>query len=297
MPPSKVAETEDVAPTGVADDRTALDVVRRMAAQRAELPVETVGKDLRLLGDLHLSSIAVAQLVTESARALGMAPPIWPTEAANATIAEVAEAKRSAIFERWSGPVGGAWSPRCEIVLHASAESYAATAGKSAAGTGHATVRLSDGKAAERRIDLRTDDDRAIANTLPRELTHVVLADLFPFTPPPKWAEEGMAVHAASPEELDRYLRTCVKCAREGKLFTLAALLEMKDFPAAEKITGFYCGSASLVDYLVRLKGEKHFTTFLRDCQRYGSTSALKRQYEFETPKALQDAWLKSAIK
>ena len=212
-------------------------------------------------------------------------------------IAEVAEAKRSAIFERWSGPIGGAWSPRCEIVLHASAESYAATAGKSAAGTGHATVRLSDGKAAERRIDLRTDDDGAIANTLPRELTHVVLADLFPFSPPPKWAEEGMAVHAASPEEIDRYLRTCVKCAREGKLFTLAALLEMKDFPAAEKITGFYCGSVSLVEYLVRLKGGKHFTTFLRDCQRYGSTSALKRQYEFDNPKALQDAWLKSAIK
>ncbi|MGO8690077.1 MAG: SDR family NAD(P)-dependent oxidoreductase [Thermoguttaceae bacterium] len=69
-----------------------LDVVRRLAAQRAELPVETVGQDLRLLGDLHLSSIAVAQLVTESARALGLEPPVWPTEAANATIAEVAEA-------------------------------------------------------------------------------------------------------------------------------------------------------------------------------------------------------------
>ena len=67
-------------------------MVRRLAAQRAELPLETVGQDLRLLGDLHLSSIAVAQLVTESARALGLEPPIWPTEAANATIAEVAEA-------------------------------------------------------------------------------------------------------------------------------------------------------------------------------------------------------------
>ena len=103
-------------------------------------------------------------------------------------------------------------------------------------------------------------------NSLPRELTHVVLADLFPFTPPPKWAEEGMAVLACSTDEVNRYSRTMVKCAREGKLFTVAALVEMKDYPAAEKITGFCCGSVSLAEYLVKLKGEKHFTTFLRDC-------------------------------
>jgi hypothetical protein len=211
-------------------------------------------------------------------------------------VAEVAEARRSAIFERWSGPAGGAWSPRCEIVLHPTAESYAAS-GKAAAGVGHATVRLVEGKAAERRIDIRSDDDGLLNNTLPRELTHVVLADLFPFTPPPKWAEEGMAVLAGSADEIDRYRRTFMKCARDGKLFTLAALLEMKEYPAAEKITGFYCGSVSLVDYLVKLKGEKHFTTFLRDCQRYGSTSALKRQYDIASPKVLQDAWLKVAVK
>ena len=70
----------------------------------------------------------------------------------------------------------------------------------------------------------------------------------------------------------------------------------MKDFPAAEKITGFYCGSVSLADYLVKLKGEKHFTLFLRDCQRYGTASALKRQYDLDSPKALQEAWLKSAL-
>ena len=86
------AEVGAVSPAVAAADDKPLDVVRRLAAQRAELPLETVGKDLRLLGDLHLSSIAVAQLVTESARALGLEPPIWPTEAANATIAEVAEA-------------------------------------------------------------------------------------------------------------------------------------------------------------------------------------------------------------
>ena len=212
-------------------------------------------------------------------------------------IAEVAEAKRAEIFGRWSGPAGGAWVPHCEIVVHASAEKYAAATKRPAEGTGHATVRLADGKATERRIDLRADDVDLLVNALPRELTHVVLADLFPYTPPPKWAEEGMAVLACTPDEISRYSRTMAKCAREGKLFTVVALLEMKEFPASEKITGFYCGSVSLTEHLVKLKGEKHFTTFLRDCQRYGSVSALKRQYDIESPKALQDAWLKSALK
>lgn len=211
-------------------------------------------------------------------------------------VGQTAEAKRKQTFERWSGPPGGAWGPKCEIVLHPSAECYAKMTGKPAAGTGHATVRLAEGKVTGRRIDLRADDDGLTANALPRELTHVVLADLFPFTPPPKWAEEGMAVLATSPEEIGRYTRTLVRCARGGELYTLAALLEMKDFPPAEKITGFYCGSVSLAGYLVKLKGEKQFTLFLCDCQRYGATQALKRQYDFESPKALQDAWLRAAL-
>ncbi len=211
-------------------------------------------------------------------------------------LAKAAEMKREEIFKLWSGPPGGAWTPKCEVVLHPTAECYAKMTGKPAAGTGHATVRLVEGKAASRRIDLQADDAALVANALPRELTHVVLADLFPYTPPPRWAEEGMAVLAGSSEEIGRYLRTLPRCARKGELFTVAALLEMKDFPAPEKVTGFYCGSVSLVEYLVKLKGEKHFTTFLRDCQRYGTASALKRQYGIESPQALQETWLRAAL-
>ena len=211
-------------------------------------------------------------------------------------LAKAAESKREEIFKLWSGPPGGAWTPKCEVVLHPTAECYAKMTGKPAAGTGHATVRLVEGKAASRRIDLQADDAAVITNALPRELTHVVLADLFPYTPPPRWAEEGIAILAGSPEEIGRYLRTLPRCARNGELFTVTALLEMKDFPAADKVTGFYCGSVSLVEYLVKLKGEKHFTTFLRDCQRYGTASALKRQYGIESAQALQEAWLKAAL-
>ena len=205
-------------------------------------------------------------------------------------VARAAEAKRKEIFERWSGLVSGVWQPKCEIVLHPSAACYAKMMKRPADETGHATVRFADGRVSERRIELRADDAGAVANALPRELTHVVLADLFPAAPPPKWAEEGMAVLAGSPDEVSRYVRTLPRCARDGELFAVAALLEMKDFPAA-KITGFYCESVSLTEYLVKLGGERNFTLFLRDCQRYGTASALKRSYNIDGPQALEQAW------
>jgi hypothetical protein len=209
-------------------------------------------------------------------------------------VARAAEGERGRIFERWSGPAGGGWQPKCEIAIHATAEEYARATGKPAASTGHATVRLAGGRVTERRLDLRADD-ALIANALPRELTHVVLADLFADKPPPKWALEGMAILAGSPEEINRYARTLPRCARDGELRPLAALFELKDFPA-DKITGFYCQSVSVTDYLIKLKGERNFKIFLGVAQRYGTAEALKREYKIDGPQALEQAWRRAAL-
>ncbi|MDY3563498.1 hypothetical protein R5W23_005110 [Gemmata sp. JC673] len=205
-------------------------------------------------------------------------------------VAKAAEANRKATFERWSGPPGGAWNPKCDVVIHATADAYAAATGKPAALTGHASVSLTNGRPTARRIDLRADDPALATNALPRELTHVVLADLFADRPPPKWALEGMAVLAGAPTEVERYTRTLARCARDGELRALAALFELKDFPA-DNITGFYCQSVSVTDYLIKLKGERHFKIFLNDAQRYGTPQALRRQYNIDGPQALEVAW------
>ncbi|HEU4713930.1 MAG TPA: SDR family NAD(P)-dependent oxidoreductase [Pyrinomonadaceae bacterium] len=71
---------------------SALEVVRRLVAERLELPLATVENESRLLDDLHLNSISVAQLVAEAARRLELPPPIAPTNYANATLSEIAGA-------------------------------------------------------------------------------------------------------------------------------------------------------------------------------------------------------------
>ncbi|MFN9174397.1 MAG: SDR family NAD(P)-dependent oxidoreductase, partial [Synechocystis sp.] len=68
-----------------------IDCVRHLVAQRTELPIAAIQDHHRLLSDLHLNSITVGQLVVESARNLGLTPPISPTDYADATVSEIAQ--------------------------------------------------------------------------------------------------------------------------------------------------------------------------------------------------------------
>ena len=88
-------ELPEEVPAGSETD-TPLEVVRRLVAERLELPIATVKDESRLLDDLHLNSISVAQLVAEAARRLDLPPPPAPTNYANATLSEIANALEAA---------------------------------------------------------------------------------------------------------------------------------------------------------------------------------------------------------
>ncbi|HEV2345321.1 MAG TPA: SDR family NAD(P)-dependent oxidoreductase [Actinocrinis sp.] len=66
-------------------------VVLRLVAQATELSPDSLDLSLRLLSDLHLSSLKVAQLVAECARAVGREAPAAPLTLADASIAEMVE--------------------------------------------------------------------------------------------------------------------------------------------------------------------------------------------------------------
>jgi enediyne polyketide synthase len=88
--PASPVPHETIGEEPVGDDPLAM--VRALVAQRAELPLDAVQPEARLLADLHLSSIVVAELVAAAARQLGVAAPAAPGELATATVAGVAEA-------------------------------------------------------------------------------------------------------------------------------------------------------------------------------------------------------------
>jgi len=81
-----------------------LDLVRQLVAERTELPLSAIQPGQRLLSDLHLNSITVAQLVAEAARRCGLPPPISALRFADGTLAEIAHmletAPKTAPMER-----------------------------------------------------------------------------------------------------------------------------------------------------------------------------------------------------
>jgi|GEM_PF-882077 len=208
-------------------------------------------------------------------------------------IGQIAEKCRRELFERWSGPVVGHWQPKCEIILYGKPEEFARATGLAPEHQSLAQVALTDGEVLERRIHICAAEDRWIPLRLKRELMYVILADLFPCWNPPRWAIEGIVVLATGPEEWERHQYTLLSKIPSHTWLSISQLLELRDCPA-DRVTQFCCQSASLVDYLVRTGGgEKNFIIFLRDVQRYGLSAALKRQYGYASPLALEAAWKK----
>jgi enediyne polyketide synthase len=75
---------------GPAATTTPLELVRQLVAERTELPLSAIQPGQRLLSDLHLNSITVAQLVAEAARRCGLPPPVSALRFADGTVEEVA---------------------------------------------------------------------------------------------------------------------------------------------------------------------------------------------------------------
>jgi enediyne polyketide synthase len=65
-------------------------VLRRLAAERAELPLDTVHPETHPLDELHLSSITVGQIMSQATQELGVPAPVVTSNFATSTLADLA---------------------------------------------------------------------------------------------------------------------------------------------------------------------------------------------------------------
>src|SRR6202041_529534 len=72
--------------------RDSLQILRRLAAERAELPIDSVPPDSHPLDELHMSSITVGQIMNQAARELGVSAPMVTSAFATATLVDLAQA-------------------------------------------------------------------------------------------------------------------------------------------------------------------------------------------------------------
>jgi tetratricopeptide (TPR) repeat protein len=207
------------------------------------------------------------------------------------------EKARNAAFQKWIAAVGtNTWPVRCDVYLHSTAADYTKATSADARWLGRTTFEMIDRRMTRRRIDLIADNPEMLTATMPREVTHAVLVDVFPDPMLPRWAEFAMALLAEPRENVQRYLQALPKLAYDHKLLAMGQLVMLKDYPDQTSITAFYVQSVSLVDMLVAERGAQNFTLFLQSAQRYGFEKALKDSYGIKNFAALQDHWKKKAF-
>lgn len=183
------------------------------------------------------------------------------------------------------------WQPKCMIVLHASRASYAAAVGPGAMQTiGSSTVSLSGGRVTKRRVDLLAVDPARGLAAAPHELVHVLFVDAFPTTPPPKWAEEGLALSFDTEDKRARHRRDLKLAFESHSTLPVARLLADAQYPAAARRAAFYAQSLSLVEYLMQQGPPDEFVRFVKLTTNRGATHALHDVYHL-APAELERKW------
>ncbi len=176
------------------------------------------------------------------------------------------------------------WQPKCKVVLHATRQSYLKAVEHGGSQTvGSSTVSLSGGRVTQRRIDLLAANPEQGLAALPHELVHVLFADAFPTTPPPKWAEEGLALLMDPADKRARHGRDLDAAFRSRSTLPLTRLLIDADYPAASQRAEFYAQSLSLVDFLTQLDSPKQFLRFVKLSTEQGHNRALSAVYGMDT--------------
>ena len=152
-------------------------------------------------------------------------------------------------------------------------------------------MSMTNGKVVARRINLRSDHPNLVKAILPHEITHVVLADLFPDKQIPRWADEGIAVLAEPASEQSLRAADLDQPLASNKLFALNELFTM-DYPKSDAWSVYYAQSVSMTRFLVDAGTPGKFLEFLRESQRVGPEAALRTSYGISGYDDLQKRWL-----
>jgi tetratricopeptide (TPR) repeat protein len=211
-------------------------------------------------------------------------------------VAQVAESTRVAMHRKWFDAEAIEWTPICELIVHPNAAGYTQMTGVPNNSPGHSRIESDpSGRVTARRLDLRMDIAGMMDAVLPHEATHVVLAGMFDSFHVPRWADEGIAVLSEPDAKIDQHRRNLLKNHKEGHLFGLKELMELKDYPQPRRIGAFYAQSVVLVEFLTQKNGPKVFTDFVKDGLRHGYETALQRHYNM-TFTQLDQAWQQQVL-
>lgn len=208
-------------------------------------------------------------------------------------VAEHCERWKAKLQKFWCGQDDEtAWTPKCQIVLHAGRAQYLAVVGIGGAQTyGSSLLDFGrDRRVNQRQIDLRGDNALGLA-ALPHEMTHVILADLLDGRQPPRWADEGMATLADTHDKQMLHERDLTAGLASRTAFRVGELMSIDTYPHPTRIAAFYGQSVSLTAYLALRDDPAKFVEFLRRGMDRGYDRALREVYAIDGVTHLERLW------
>lgn len=212
-----------------------------------------------------------------------------------ALIAAHAADVRRAIASQLLGTVEpDRWQPRCVVHVHRTAASFLTAVGvPPVASRGATSIEFVHDAISLRRIDVMGDrPHEQIPDALGHELVHVVLADRFTQGPPPRWADEGLALLFDTPEKQRGHETDFRNAASRGQAWNARDLLTLELHPAdAGRQQVFYGQSGALVRWFLDRRDAPTFLTFLEDVDRIGIRQALQAHYGIDSPDDLDRQW------
>lgn len=211
-----------------------------------------------------------------------------------AVIQEHAERVRRIAFEQLLATTDPLpWNEPCLIVVHPTAESFAAAVGvEPVAIRGATSIEFLAHNVSSRQIDVMGDGDETVPDALAHELVHVVLADHFSRLPPPRWADEGMAVLFDSILKQQRHNADLEHAVRHGQTWSAGDLAALEEYPdSLRRQQIFYGQSAALVRWLIAEQGAATFIRFVDDSSTVGFSAALQDHYGLDAVADLEPAW------
>jgi hypothetical protein len=202
-------------------------------------------------------------------------------------VGEAAELARIAAQRKWFGAEAADWDGKCSIYLHPDREKYSAKT-KMKNTLGHMRT-LDFGGMLYRSIHLPCKEPNLFSDVLPHEVSHSVMAIRLQGRTP-RWADEGMAMLAESPESIDECVDRLPRYRKKDGLFALEILMQT-DEPDHYGTMEYYSQATSLVQFLVSQKGPPTFINFLRTYISKGPEPALKQHYAIQNFADLEKRW------
>jgi RNA polymerase sigma factor (sigma-70 family) len=201
-----------------------------------------------------------------------------PTAEVARQVGRAAEKHRRELALLWLGKDLPDWTAPCRVDVQLSDRDCDSST----------TLQFEKHHVIVREIFLRASRDVILADLLPHEVTHAVLAHGRD-APYPRWADEGAAMLAESAASRARHETMVQKILAVGGGLPLRRLLALHEYP--KEIMAMYSQGYSLTAFLVGQKGRGTFLAFVARGEREGWDEAVRVHYGYGSVEELEQAW------